>query len=76
MKRIGVLTSGGTPGAFDRILATRSGNGAKEALARGERGVLVGFIKGETRATPLADVVGKQKPLDPRLLEMAGVLAA
>ena len=73
---LGHVQRGGTPGAFDRILATRLGNGATEALARGARGVLVGFIKGEIRTTPLADVVGKQKPLDPRLLEMAGVLAA
>jgi len=72
---LGHVQRGGTPGAFDRILATRLGNGATEALARDERGVLVGFIKGEIRTTPLADVVGKQKPLDPRLLEMAGVLA-
>jgi 6-phosphofructokinase 1 len=73
---LGHVQRGGTPGAFDRILATRLGNGATEALARGERGVLVGFIKGEIRTTPLADVVGKQKPLDPRLMDMAGVLAA
>jgi len=72
---LGHVQRGGTPGAFDRILATRLGNGATEALARGERGVLVGFIKGEITATPLADVVGKQKSLDPRLVDMAGVLA-
>lgn len=72
---LGHVQRGGTPGAFDRILATRLGNGATEALARGERGVLVGFIKGEIRTTPLAEVIGKQKPLDPHLVEMAGVLA-
>jgi 6-phosphofructokinase 1 len=72
---LGHVQRGGAPGAFDRILATRLGNGATEALARGEQGVLVGYIRGEIVTTPLADVVGKQKPLDPRLLEMAGVLA-
>jgi 6-phosphofructokinase 1 len=72
---LGHVQRGGTPGAFDRILATRLGNGATEALARGERGVLVGFIRGEIVTTPLGDVVGKQKPLDPYLVEMAGVLA-
>jgi 6-phosphofructokinase 1 len=73
--KLGHVQRGGTPGAFDRILATRLGNGATDALARGERGVLVGFIKGEITTTPLADVVGKQKPLDPRLVDLAGVLA-
>lgn len=72
---LGHVQRGGTPGAFDRILATRLGNGATEALARGQRGVLVGYIRGEVVTTPLGDVVGKQKPLDPALVEMAGVLA-
>jgi len=74
MKRIAVLTSGGVPRAFDRILATRLGNCATEALARGQRGVLVGFIRGDVVTTALPDVAGKQKPLDPALVEMAGVL--
>ena len=72
---LGHVQRGGAPGAFDRILATRLGNGATEALARGERGVLVGSIRGEIVTTPLADLVGKQKPLEPTLVEMAGVLA-
>mgnify|MGYP001574241068 CR=1 FL=1 len=72
---LGHVQRGGTPGAFDRILATRLGSGATEALAGGEHGVLVGVIKGEIKTTPLAEVVGKQKPIDPYLVEMAGVLA-
>ncbi len=72
---LGHVQRGGIPGAFDRILATRLGNGATEALARGERGVLVGLIRSEIVTTPLADVVGKQKPLDPVLVDMAGILA-
>ena len=72
---LGHVQRGGVPGAFDRILATRLGNGATEALARGQRGVLVGFIRGDVVTTALPDVVGKQKPLDPALVEMAGVLA-
>ncbi|MBP1774181.1 MAG: pfkA [candidate division NC10 bacterium] len=72
---LGHVQRGGAPGAFDRILATRLGNGATEALARGQRGVLVGYIRSEVVTTPLAEVVGKQKPLDPALVEMAGVLA-
>jgi 6-phosphofructokinase 1 len=46
-----------------------------EALARGEHGVLVGQIKGEIVTTPLSEVAGKRKPLDPRLFELARVLA-
>ena len=72
---LGHVQRGGNPGAFDRILATRLAGGATEALARGEFGVLVGTVQGEIKTTPYPEIVGRQKPLDPRLLELAGILA-
>ncbi|MCS7217310.1 MAG: 6-phosphofructokinase [Candidatus Bipolaricaulota bacterium] len=72
---LGHVQRGGAPGAFDRLLGTLLGAGAVEALARGERGVLVGQIKGEVVTTPLAEIAGKKKPLDPKLFELARVLA-
>jgi 6-phosphofructokinase 1 len=72
---LGHVQRGGNPGAFDRILATRLAGGATEALARGEFGVLVGTVQGEITTTPYPEIVGRQKPLDPRLLELAGILA-
>jgi len=72
---LGHVQRGGAPGAFDRLLATRLGAAATEHLARGEHGVLVGLLKGEIAATPLAEVVANKKPLDLQLLELACVLA-
>ncbi len=72
---LGHVQRGGAPGAFDRLLATRLGAAATEHLARGEHGVLMGLLKGEIAATPLAEVVANKKPLDLRLLELARVLA-
>lgn len=72
---LGHVQRGGAPGAFDRILGTLLGAGAVEALVRGEKGVLVGQIKGEVVTTPLSEVAGKKKPLDPKLFELAQVLA-
>lgn len=72
---LGHVQRGGAPGAFDRLLGTLLGAGAVEALARGEDGVLVGQIKGEVVTTPLAEVAGRKKPLDPKLFELARVLA-
>jgi 6-phosphofructokinase 1 len=72
---LGHVQRGGAPGAFDRLLATRLGAAATEYLAQGEHGVLVGLLKGEMAATPLAEVVANKKPLDLRLLELARVLA-
>ncbi len=72
---IGHVQRGGAPSAFDRLLATRFGAAAIEYLASGEHGILVGQIKGEIAATPLAEVVAKPKSLDLHLLELAHVLA-
>jgi 6-phosphofructokinase 1 len=72
---LGHVQRGGAPGAFDRLLATRLGAGATDALAKGEHGVLVGLVKGEIRTTPLAEVVGRKKPLDPHLVNLAHILA-
>ncbi len=69
------MQRGGTPGAFDRLLATRFGAAAVERLAQGEKGVLVGLNKGAITATPLDEVVTSKKPLDLGLLELVRVLA-
>ena len=69
------MQRGGTPTAFDRLLATRMGVAAIETLVRGEHGVLVGLQDNKTRTTPLSDVVGRNKPLDLGLLDMAGMLS-
>lgn len=72
---LGHIQRGGSPGAFDRLLATRLGAGAVEALVRGEHGVLVGLVRGQVTTTPLAEVVSSCKPIDTRLWELAKVLA-
>lgn len=73
--KLGHVQRGGTPGVFDRLLATRFGAAATECIARDEFGVLVGLIGGEVVTTPLAEIVGKRKSLDPQLLHLARVLA-
>jgi len=72
---LGHVQRGGAPGAYDRLLATRLGAAAVAALARGENGVLVGWVRGGVTTTPLAEVAGRQKALDPELFELAQVLA-
>lgn len=74
--KLGHVQRGGTPTAFDRLLATRLAATATEYIDRDERGVLVGLIKGEIAATPLVNIIGRKKVLDPCLLKLAGVLAA
>jgi 6-phosphofructokinase 1 len=57
---------GGIPSPVDRVLATRLGTAATDAIARGEIGVMVA-ARGEGAVTvPLAEVAGRRKtvPLD------------
>lgn len=71
---LGHTMRGGTPSAYDRILATRLGAGAVEFLAEGKIGVLSGWNKSTNTATPLEEVVNGKKPLDMKLMELAGIL--
>ena len=71
---LGHVQRGGAPGAFDRLLSTRMGAAATDKLALGEHGILVGLLKGEIAATPLAEVATNKKQLDLRLLELARAL--
>ena len=72
---VGHIQSGGDPTSTDRILAARLGSAAVEALADGEPGTMVGVRGEETRRLPLDEVVGKERPLDPEMYELARVLA-
>jgi 6-phosphofructokinase 1 len=73
--KLGHVQRGGTPGVFDRLLATRMGAAATECIARAEFGALVGMIQGQMKTTPLVEVVGKRKTLDTQLMRLARVLA-
>jgi len=72
---LGHVQRGGTPTAFDRLLATRLGVAAVEALVRGEHGVLIGLLDNRPGTTSLTEVVGRARPLDLGLLDMAGMLS-
>ncbi len=72
---LGHVVRGAPPSAFDRILATRLGVGAVKALSDGETGVLVGWQRNEVTRTKLADIVGRTKPVQTELLDLARVLA-
>jgi len=73
--RLGHVVRGGTPTAADRVLATRLGAASVEHLARGEHGVVIGTLCSEIAATPLAEVAGRTRPADARLLELARIMA-
>lgn len=62
---LGHLQRGGSPSAFDRILATQYGVAAVCCVAEGTFGVMVGLHGNRIRTVSLADVVGRQKFIAP-----------
>lgn len=71
---LGHVQRGGTPTAFDRILATRLGQAAVECLLAGEHGVMVGLQGSEIVPTPLKDVTNTEKELDLSLYETSKIM--
>jgi 6-phosphofructokinase 1 len=72
---LGHVVRGAPPSAFDRLLATRLGVHAVKSLGDGETGVLVGWQRNGVTRTPLPDIVGRTKPIDTELVELARILA-
>jgi 6-phosphofructokinase 1 len=72
---LGHIQRGGRPSARDRILATKLGAYAVDAIADGRTGVMVGEVRGELTLTPLQESATRKKALDPYLLRLIPVLA-
>ena len=56
---------GGSPCAYDRVLATRLGAVAAQLILKKEFGYMVGIRNGEIGKVPLQEVAGKLKTVDP-----------
>jgi phosphofructokinase-like protein len=70
---LGHVQRGGTPTAYDRVLATRFGVAAMDAVAGGRFGQMVALRGADIVEVSLADALAKPKLLDPRLFETAQV---
>jgi 6-phosphofructokinase 1 len=72
---LGHVQRGGSPTAKDRVLASKLGAAAVNALTKGMTGYMVGELKGETVFTHLRETWEKKKELDRNLLRLVKVLA-
>ena len=62
---LGHIQRGGSPNAFDRMLATNFGAAAVRALARGKSGVMVALHAANIRTVPLEEAVANLKTVPP-----------
>jgi 6-phosphofructokinase 1 len=72
---LGHVQRGGSPTARDRVLASKLGAAAVDALLDGKAGYMVGELKGEIAFTPLRETWEKRKELDSNSLRLVKVLA-
>ncbi len=70
---LGHLQRGGSPIAFDRVLATRYGIGAIDLVQKGRFGEMVALQGNEIVSVMLEDVIGKRKTVDLKLYKIAKV---
>jgi ATP-dependent phosphofructokinase / diphosphate-dependent phosphofructokinase len=68
---LGHVQRGGTPVAFDRVLATRFGVAAMDTAAAGRFGTMVGLRGTEIVEAPLQEALREPKLLDPTLYQTA-----
>lgn len=72
---LGHIQRGGSPSANDRMLASRLGHAAVEALLEGKAMMMAGMVNGEVVFTPFAACTKLRKPMPPDLMNMIQVLA-
>jgi 6-phosphofructokinase 1 len=72
---LGHVQRGGSPTARDRILASKLGAAAVEALINGQSNIMTGEVNGKLTLTSFIDAAEKKKPVDTILFELTKVLA-
>ena len=72
---LGHLQRGGRPSAHDRILASRTGVGAIEAIQQGQRNVMIGVRNNEIVYVPLSEAIRSDKPFDRKLIKVLDELS-
>jgi 6-phosphofructokinase 1 len=72
--QIGHVQRGGTPTAYDRILSTRFGLAAVDALHNGAAGHMVALRSSQVTTVPLSEVVNKERPIDMNLFHEIGTV--
>ncbi len=72
---LGHLQRGGKPTAYDRILASRMGYAAIEALLEGQRNVMIGIKNDEIVYVPISKAIKTNKPINQELISVLNVLS-
>lgn len=72
---LGHVQRGGKPSCADRVLASRLGVAAVEALRKGKREVMIGTHNNKVKATDFENAIKKHPRMDKELLHVADVIS-
>ena len=72
---LGHLQRGGSPTAKDRILASKMGATAIEALSEGQRNVMIGIKNGELVYVPFKKAIAHQQKMDLKDMDIVKILS-
>lgn len=73
---LGHMQRGGSPSAFDRVLASQLGVAAVEALMDDQKSIMVGMMNREIVHIPFNKTIKHNKGLNPELLNLVRVLTS
>ncbi len=72
---LGHIQRGGSPTCMDRVLASRTGVAAVEALIAGKKNVMVGLVHNQIAFTPFENATKHVTELDPDFLKIVEMLS-
>lgn len=72
---LGHIQRGGSPTAYDRILASRMGVAAIDALNDEQRNIMIGIVNNEIVHVPFTKAIKDDKPVNEQLLGVVQILS-
>ena len=72
---LGHIQRGGSPSCYDRVLASRLGVFAIDALVNGERNVMIGIKNHEVLSVPFSEAIKKDMTIDTELIRVSDIVS-
>lgn len=72
---LGHIQRGGAPSCYDRVLASRLGVGAVEALLRGESRMMIGIVHNKVTLVPFSEAIKGDYKIDRELIRVADIIS-
>lgn len=72
---LGHIQRGGAPSCYDRVLASRLGVGAVDALLNGKTNVMIGIVHNKVTLVPFSEAIKGNNQIDEELIRVADIIS-